>query len=565
MSGREEGKQKGKGVVVLKPCSMRKVYKYKAVIPERKRMKILLVKPFDPYGEGYYNSFGIRMPPLGLAELAGGLRDAGHEVAILDRMIYYDPPEEFAKKAITYDAIGFTTVASSYYPDAKETVAAIKALDKDIITFAGGHHATFMYPIVLRDGFDYVVRGEGEQTSVELMRSLSSGKPPSEVDGIAYKEGDTVKLTPPRAPLMNLDEAPMPAWDLVKQDDYRADVLEPGAKFATIETARGCPYNCDFCSVTAMWGHSWRMKSEGRIMKEVEALRDLGYRYMFFVDDDLVIPGSEEARKRLFSDMSREVPDIRWFAQIRADLVVRRPDVMQAAADAGMILAFIGIESGNDRVLREMKKGITTSMSAKAVEILHRMGVVVFGGMILGSPYESWKELKNDVRFSLELAKRGLDAIQFTLYTPLPGSTSFYKLLKEGKIITFDWQMYDCLHPLLRGAVNPVRAYLASRVANYAFYVYKYLFSKAGLTLKGKVNPYLANMGRFVMSRIPLQMYYVLKIPLDVLDVAKHLAKPVLLSREEIDEVMRAGLQPVFQVKPPLREVRPLQPVKGNA
>jgi len=528
-------------------------------------MKVLLVKPFDPYGEGYYNSFGIRMPPLGLLDLAGGLREAGHEVSIVDRMIHYDSPEDFAKIALSYDAVGFTTIASSYYPDAKDVASAIKRLDKDVITFAGGHHATFMYPLVLNEGFDYIVRGEGEVTTVDLMRTISSGKPVSEVMGIAYKDGSSVKLTPPRPPLLNLDESPMPAWDLIKQDEYRADVLEKGAKFATIETARGCPYNCDFCSVTAMWGHSWRMKSEKRIMQEIDLLRELGYKHMFFVDDDLVIPGSEEARKHLFASLSQEAPEIRWFAQIRADLVVRRPDVMEAAASAGMILAFIGIESGNDRLLRDMKKGITASMSAKAVELLHKMGVVVFGGMILGSPYETWEDLKRDVSFALELAKRGLDAIQFTLYTPLPGASSFYKLLKDNKIITFDWNQYDCLHPLLRGPINPVKVYLASRVATYAFYVYKYLFSKAGLALKGKPNPYVSNMAKFVISRVPLQLYYVLKIPYDVLDVARHLARPQLLSKFEVDQIIKAALQPVFQVKPPLPKLKVQQVVNGNA
>ncbi|MGC8569605.1 MAG: B12-binding domain-containing radical SAM protein [Nitrososphaeria archaeon] len=519
-------------------------------------MKILLVKPYDPYGEGYYNSFGIRMPPLGLAELAGALRDAGHEVSIYDRMIHKSAPEEFARKVLNYDAVGFTTIATSYYPDAVDVVKAIKERDKDLITFAGGHHATFMYPVVLRDGFDYVVRGEGEVTTVELMDSIARGRSPSSVQGIAYVDHGEVKLTPPRPPLVNLDESPMPAWDLIEQDSYRADVIERGAKFATVETARGCPYNCEFCSVTAMWGHSWRMKSEGRIMKEINALRDMGYKYMFFVDDDLVIPGSEESRRRLFNLISQEAPDIRWFAQIRADLVVRRPDVMEAAAKAGMILAFIGIESGDDKTLREMKKGITTNMSTRAVEVLHKLGVTVFGGMILGAPYETWDSLKRSVKFSIELAKRGLDAIQYTLYTPLPGSTSFYKLLKDNKIITFDWNLYDCLHPLLRGAVNPVWAYLASRIANYAFYIERYLFSKAGLVIKGPENPYAATMGKYVMGRLPLQMFYVLKIPYDVLQVARTLARPKLLRQEEISSIMRAGLEPVFQLRPSLPTAR---------
>ncbi|MGC8601409.1 MAG: B12-binding domain-containing radical SAM protein [Thermoprotei archaeon] len=515
-------------------------------------MKILLVKPYDPYGEGYYNSFGIRMPPLGLAELAGGLREAGHDVRIYDRMIHKSKPEEFAKRLISYDAVGFTTIATSYYPDAADVVRAIKETDKDVITFAGGHHATFMYPLVLRDGFDYVVRGEGEVTTVELMDSIAKGRSASSVSGIAYLDRGQIRLTPPRPPLMNLDESPMPAWDLIEQESYRADVLERGAKFATIETARGCPYNCDFCSVTAMWGHSWRMKSEDRILREIEALKDMGYKYMFFVDDDLVIPGSEESRKSLFKRMSLEAPDIRWFAQIRADLVVRRPDIMEAAAKAGMILAFIGIESGDDKTLREMKKGITTSMSARAVELLHRLGVIVFGGMILGAPYETWDSLKRSVKFSMELAKRGLDAIQFTLYTPLPGSTGFYRLLKDNKIITFDWYLYDCLHPLIRGAINPLRVYLVSRLANYAFYVERYLFSKAGKVIRGAGNPYASIMGRYVMSRLPLQVLYALKIPYDLLGVARKIARPKLLGNEEISTIIRAGLEPVFQVRPPL-------------
>lgn len=512
-------------------------------------MRVLLVKPLDPYDEGYYRSFGIRMPPLGLAELAGALREAGHEVSIADRMLHPTSPEVFAKEASRYDMVGITTIASSYYPDAAAIAKAIKKADPHLITVAGGHHATFTYPLVLGDGFDYAVRGEGEVTLPELASKLEDGKAPSSVMGLAYKSDGEIKLTPPRPPMQDLDKSPMPAWDLVNGEEYRADIVEKGAKFATIETARGCPYNCDFCSVTAMWGHSWRMKSPSRIMKEVEKLEDMGYKYAFFVDDDLVIPGSEKVRQDLFSRLSRERPGLKWFAQIRADMVVRRPDVVQAAAEGGMMLAFLGIESGDDAVLKGMKKGLTTTITGRAVEILHRMGVIVFGGMILGSPYEGWDSLRRSIRYSLDLAKRGLDAIQYTIYTPLPGSASFYSLLKSRRIISFDWSKYDCLHPLIRGGVNPVWIYLASRVANYVFYVGKYLYGKAGLVIPGKPNPYIRNMGSYVMKKIPEQLFYVLKIPLDVLSVARDLARSVPPTPQQADELMKAGLQPVFPLR----------------
>jgi len=327
------------------------------------------------------------------------------------------------------EIVGVTMNSSPCFSFGKRLVEEVKRRRRDVIFVAGGHHATFLYPEILRNGFDYVVLGEGEETFTDLVNTLQVQGDISKVKGISYIEEDKIVRNPPRPYVEKLDALPLPAFDLLEKELYKADILESGAYISTMETARGCPYNCEYCSVTAMWGHRWRFKSVERILTELEILKSLGYKWIFIVDDNFIIPEILEERKRLFQEVRRRNLDsLNWIVQMRADIVVKMPSLIGMAAKAGLRIAFIGIESGSNEVLRRMRKGISTKIISKAIRILHKNGVLVFGGFMIGAPYEDKKQIDISIKYAKQLTRKGLDAAQFTIYTPFQGQDHFINL-----------------------------------------------------------------------------------------------------------------------------------------
>jgi len=205
-------------------------------------LKVALVKG-SLSGEGAYNkSFGITLPPLGLASLARALGSSGkHEAFIIDASAKGLDVDATAKmlEELDVDVIGVTMNASPYYKFGKKLADAIKRRMRGTVLVAGDHHATFLYPQILREGFDFAVLGEGEETFTELINALECDGEVQDVKGIAYLEDGEIVRTEPRGYLKNLDDLPIPAFDLLEKELYRAAILEPGLYVITAETSRG--------------------------------------------------------------------------------------------------------------------------------------------------------------------------------------------------------------------------------------------------------------------------------------------------------------------------------------
>jgi len=512
-------------------------------------LKVALVKG-SLSGEGAYNkSFGITLPPLGLASLAGALRSSGkHEVFIIDASAKGLDADATAKmlEDLDADVVGVTMNASPYHKFGNKLAEAIKRRMRGTVLVAGGHHATFLYPQILREGFDFAVLGEGEETFTELINALECDGEVQDVKGIAYLEDGKIVRTEPRGYLKNLDDLPIPAFDLLEKELYRADILEPGSYVITAETSRGCPFKCEFCSVTAMWGHIWRFKSAERILTELEVIRNLGYRWVFIVDDNFIVHANLADRERLFREILHRRLNLRFIAQMRADIIVKNPSIVKLASEAGLRLVFVGIESGSNDVLRKMKKGISTDISSKAVKILHQNGVLTHGGFIIGAPYENRKQIDETIRYAENLINEGLDSAQFSIYTPLPGSRSFYEALIEDKLITHNWELYNCLNPVLKTKLNPIWLFLKASMANYLFYLKKWIRTK----LEGRVeNPavnieeYKAlvnNASTFLAKKLLKHIRGFIMQPIKALKLWFQLKRAERLREELISEILQA-------------------------
>jgi len=474
-------------------------------------MKVALIRPF--LRSGYESTYGITVPPLGLISLAGAVRDLS-SVYVIDAEAMKLSPKAVSDivEHINPDLVGFTTISSTYYNPARSIMRELRGRGVDALYVVGGHHATFTYPLALRDGFDVVVLGEGELTFRELVEVLRSGGKLSEVKGIAFVENGEIK-TSYREPLSDLDKLPIPAYDLLVRDLYKAPIFGEDARVATLEFSRGCPYNCDFCSTSTMWGHVWRSKSHDRVIEELRLVERLGYNWVFFTDDNFIPPHRVEYAKGLMRRVVEEgLNKLNYIVQVRADVVARNPMLAKLMRDMGVRVAFIGVESGDSGVLRSMGKGLKLEDTIKAVYSLSRNGIVVHAGVVVGAPYESSKARRSSYRFIDMLMRYGLDSVQYSIYTPLPGSRAFINALEEKLLITDMWNYYTCLHPVMRVGGSLLKTFqvlLESRLENYLFYLKKWLGGKLGVLKRfekkyvDRAYSYIVkNLGRYILGFI---------------------------------------------------------------
>lgn len=487
--------------------------------------RVLLVNP-PSWSDAYRMVFGCVLPPLGLCSIAASLRMSNHEVRIVDLNSladYYNKSNllNYLKNVIESfkpEYIGVSIIATSTAPTAYRIAKEVKDIDESIVTIAGGHHATFMPIEVLMNGFDYVVKGEGELTLTELINILEFNRDPSSVKGIAYRRGSKYIETPRRGFLENLDELPLPARDLLDRKRYILRAIGLDATITTAETSRGCPYNCDFCSASPMWGRRWRYKSIERIIHELDHIKKEKWRHIFFVDDNFITPVNIEERRRLFQEIIKERLDVEWICQLRTDIIVKNPDLINLASKAGMKVAFIGVESGDENVLRKMGKGIIPSISEKAVEILKNAGIITLAGFVIGAPYETLKQAYRTLRFALKLCKRGLDAAQFSIFTPLPGSRSFIEAIEKRLLATRNWILYDCLHPVI--TKNKISTYIFMRLAHYIFYIFKWIYGRT--YSRGTAESVISTASRYLLRNLPRHIISFLKLPVDITKILHH-------------------------------------------
>lgn len=299
-------------------------------------------------------------------------------------------------------------------------------------------------PIPFMNDFDVVVKGEGEQAMLELLRRYDSGCDPQSVQGIVYRkwnngrdkgeQGETV-FTEPRILEPDLDKIAFPARDLFANDRY-IDYWKKryGHAATTVFTTRGCPFSCEFCS-NAVFGISYRERSPENVVDEVEQALSFGYDRIHFADDVFTL--NRERVLRICDEIRKRGLHFKWECLGRADSIDE--EISFAMKDAGCDRIYFGIESGNDSVLKLMKKKITLDRARKAVYAAHEAGLATGAFFILCYPGETNDTVLETLRFAVSLP---LDYLSFTMPYPLPG-TALYERVK-GRI-SKEWEAPDSL------------------------------------------------------------------------------------------------------------------------
>lgn len=405
--------------------------------------KIMLITP--PYHSGVVESAGVWLN-VGFVYIAGSLRAAGYDPIYYDAMSHWHGYDEIGKRIQDErpDVVA-TTAFTAEIVDALRVLKLAKDINPEIVTVIGNVHPTFCYDEMLSDHstpVDYIVRGEGEETMVDLMNVLSSGGDLSKVRGIAYADNGKIIATPVRGFIKDLDALPL-AWDLVDWPIYTYRTME-NSILAVVSSSRGCSQQCSFCSQQLFWQRKWRGRSAENFVAELEFLRDTyGVNVVMIADET---PTLERQRWEKILDLliERNV-GTKILMETRVDDILRDEDIMWKYKKALIDHIYVGVEATTQATLDIFKKDIKVEQSKRALDLINAYNIVSETSFVLGMPDDTTEKIRNTV----ELAKfYNPDLAFFLAIAPWPYS-EIYPLLKPY-VEVFDYSRYNLVEPVVK-------------------------------------------------------------------------------------------------------------------
>jgi anaerobic magnesium-protoporphyrin IX monomethyl ester cyclase len=370
-------------------------------------------------------------PPLGVLYIATLLKNEGIEVSILDQaakgLSIRDVIDWVNKE--DPDILGFSTLISSGRTAAMISEEVKKENPNPTIVF-GNYYGTFNAERILRKypSVDVIVRGEGEYTSLELVKYLKGGEDLKHVLGVTFRKEDQVVSTSDRPLVKDVDALPFPDRDLLEVEYHSttAGVNVAPKKFSSFISSRGCVFRCRFCGCRKFAHNRWRPRSVENILEELQLLESQGYRQFLFVDDNFTL--DQKRVIKLCRRIRKERMDIEWICEGRVD---GSPLVMlRELVKAGCRMFYLGIESASQKVLDYYDKQATTQQARIAVKNARKAGVdVIVGSFIVGAPNETRQEIEKTLKFAEELK---IDVPQFNVLSAFAGTDIWEELKTKG-------------------------------------------------------------------------------------------------------------------------------------
>lgn len=469
-------------------------------------MRILLLHP-------HYHSGGAEIagnwPPAWAAYISGALKSAGfRDVTFVDAMTNHidDEQLEGMLKGQRYDVVMATAITPAIYK-AQEQLKMARRLFPRATLVLGGIHGTFMYQQVLGEApwIDYVVRGEGEEVVVNLVRALDEGKIEETrrtVRGIAYLEDGEVVATPSHPPIRELD-ALTPDWGMLEWGKYIYIPLN--TRVAVPSFARGCPFTCSFCSQWKFW-RTYRSRDPVKFVDEIEVLvKEHQVGFFILADEEPTI--NRKKFIALCDAMIERKLDVQWGINTRVTDILRDEALLPHYRKAGLVHVSLGTEAAAQLKLDRFNKETTIENNKKAIRLLNNAGMVTEAQFIIGLENETSETIEETYRMACDW---DADMVNWNMYTPWPFSDLFQEL--ESKVEVRDFAKYNFVTPIiqpdemtrddvLRGVLHNYRRYYFKKALfSYPWardpYKRKYLRGCLKAFLKGAVGRRFYDLGR---------------------------------------------------------------------
>lgn len=366
-------------------------------------------------------------PPMGLALIAAVLEKNGYPVTFLDANALRLQPEAIGPLVAGADVVGLTAMTPTIGV-AINIARHLKRANPDLTIILGGNHATLLPEETLAAALeiDIIVRGEGEETIIELLPALENKQPLADIPGIRYRHNGKIISSADRTTTVALDSLPFLAYHLLPIRRYKPHPPHGRAlPFAAIITSRGCPYKCSYCS-KPIFGNKFRGQSPERVVEEVAYYKQrFGIKELAFYDDVFTLD-----KKRAYTiaeGIMKKGLKILWTCETRVNLVDK--DLLRQMKQAGCYSIAYGIESGSPELLDALDKDISLEQVEEAVRLSQEVGLQTIGYFMIGSPGESPETIRQTIQFAKKLK---LDYAQFSVTIPFPG-TKLYSLYLDGR------------------------------------------------------------------------------------------------------------------------------------
>ena len=408
-------------------------------------MKILMVQP-------NYHSGGAEIAgnwtPSWVAYIGGALKQAGFDqVKFVDAMaddIPDDQIEEIIRKNMP-DVVMTTNITPSIFK-AQAIMKLAKKVNPKIRTIMGGIHSTFMYPQVLSEApeTDYVVRGEGEEVTVNLIREIAAGtdrQNRGEITGIAYIDDDGKVFATAAHPVIEDLDTLTPDWSLYDWDKYIYTPLN--CRLAVPNFARGCPFTCTFCSQWQFW-RRYRARSPKLFVDEIEVLVKQ-HKVGFFILADEEPTINKQKFVSLCQELIDRKLDVTWGINTRVTDIMRDADLLPFFRKAGLVHVSLGTEAASQMNLNRFRKETTIEENKLAIKLLQKNGIVAEAQFVMGLEHETPETIEETYQLCKDWDP---DMANWTIYTPWPFSDLFKEL--GDRVEVRDYSKYNFVTPIIK-------------------------------------------------------------------------------------------------------------------
>ncbi len=404
-------------------------------------MKIVLVSMPDVAPVIMHES-AFHMPNLGLASIAANI-DGGHDIRIIDLIRKRRTVRKYLSGVLLSfrpQVVGLSAMTWQY-ATCEKLIKLIRELLPGVKIVLGGYHATLMYSEIgdSENGrlIDFLIRGEGEETFRRLIRALEGKEPVEDIPSVSYQT-DGGFVHNPKGELLDLTTLKLPIRDK-RRLTWGYHIMNRNSEI--IETSRGCLRNCNFCSIRHMYGRAFRPFPNERILADIDYIYYKRRVRWIFVSDDNFVMAPERVMELCEAIIARKYRKLVLIVQADCVTMARNEEMVRKMARAGFKSIFLGMENASKKNLKAAGKGDILDASRKAIDLCHKYGIMVVGGMIFGFPDDGEQEIIENYKF---LKSTGADTAYCQILTPYPKTGIRRYLLDEGLVTNrYDYTRYN--------------------------------------------------------------------------------------------------------------------------